>query len=184
MPRRHKWTLILLGLVVVITPGLVPWSKNIPLGSGGYARITKAPFVRSLFPEAYAKISYHPNRGQTGTIVLWRDVFDGPVMLMPATDTNVLLCLYDYDTCFRLFRIHTDRMFKPLPSDSDLKRILFTCTWEIEDGTTNWDEVLSHLREVSPSDFARQTVSVGFRGYHSPSNLLTSLAYPGAMYAR
>ena len=175
----------MLGLAFAfVLPCSVPWRKRIPIGSGGYAQITEAPFLRSLFPEAYSTISYHPEPGQAGTIVLWQSAFDGQVMVMPATDSKVLLCLYDYDPRFRLFRIHTDRMFKPLPPASDIKSILFTCTWEIEDGTTNWDEVLNHLRNVSPGDFARQTVSVGFRRYSSPSNLLTSSAYPGAMYAR
>ena len=99
--------------------------------------------------------------GQSGTIVLWESAFDGPVMVIPATDTNLLLCLYDYDTCFRLLSIHTDKMFKPLPPASDIKSILFSSTWEIEDGTTNWDEVLKHLRNLSTDDFARQTVPVG-----------------------
>lgn len=154
------------------------------LGSNGYVRISKASFARSMFPEAYSTITYQPGWGEAGSIVLWQSVFDGPVMLMPSVNTNVLLCLYDYDTCFRLFRIHTDRIFKPLPANDDLKFILFSCTWEIEDGTTNWNEVLNHLRKVSPGDFARQTVAVGFRHYNSPSNLLASLAYPGAMYSR
>jgi hypothetical protein len=185
MLRGHKWKLVLLGMAIaLVLPALFSESTKIPFGGGAYTQIIKAPFFRSLFPEAFSTISYHPARGQAGTIVLWQSAFTGPVMVMPATNTNVLLCLYDYDTCFRLFRIHTDRMFKPLPPNSDIKRILFTSTWEIEDGTTNWDEVLSYLRNVSADDFARQTVSVGFRHYSSASNLLTSLAYPGAMYAR
>lgn len=185
MLRRHKWKFVLLGLAIaLVLPALVPGCTKIPFGNGAYAQITKAPFFRSLFPEAFSTICYHPAHGQPGTIVLWQSAFTGPVMVMPATDTNVLLCLYDYDTCFRLFRIHTNRMFKPLPPDSDIKRILFTCTWEIDDGTTNWDEVRNYLRNISAGDFARQTVSVGVRHYSSASNLLTSLAYPGAMYAR
>ena len=92
MFRKHKWKMLGLGVVVVIVlPALLPWSKKVSLG-GGYARVTKAPFVRSLFPEAYCRISYHPARGPAGSIVLWQSVFDAQVMLMPAADTNVLLC--------------------------------------------------------------------------------------------
>lgn len=182
MFRRHKGiiALLLVGLAIALMAS-VPWSKKVPF-RGGYARITKAPFVRSLFPEAYSTITYYPDHGQVGTLVLWQDVFDGPVMVMPANDTNAFLCLYDYDTCFRLFRIHTDRVFKPLASGSDINRILFTCTWEIEDGSTSWDEMLDYLRRVSPAEFGRQSVSVGLRGHYSPSELVAALTRPGAKY--
>lgn len=182
MLRKHKWKIVLLALTgAIVVPISVPWSKKIPLRSG-YALVTKASFVRSLFPDAYSTISYRPDHGQAGAIVLWQDAFDGPVMLMSATDTNVLLCLYDYDTCFRLLRIHTDKGFKPLPPGDDLNRILFTCTWEVESGTTSWDEVEGHLRNVSPRDFARETVTVGVRGLNSASNLLATLVRSGGRY--
>jgi hypothetical protein len=184
MLRKHKWKIVLLALAVaIVLPVLLPRNKRIPIGNG-YARITRPSFLRSLFPEACSIISYYPDRGQAGTIVLWEDIFDGPVMVMAGTEKNVLLCLYDYDTCHRLFRIHTDRVFKPLPADSDLKSILFTCTWEIEDGTTSWGEVLDHLRKVSPRDFSRETVTVGTRVCYSASDLLAVLARPGEKYAR
>ena len=183
MLPKHKGKVVLIALAVgVVALILVPSSKKIPLRNG-YARVTKAPFARSLFPEAHSTIAYHPDHGQEGSIVLWQDAFDGPAMLMmSATDTNVLLCLYDYDTCFRLLRIHTDRPFKPLPPSDDLNRILFTCTWEIESGTTSWGEVEDHLRRVSPVDFAGETVTVGIRAPNSASNLLTTLTRSGGKY--
>ena len=63
------------------------------------------------------------------------------------------MCVYDFDVDFRLIRIHTDRPFKPLPPGSYLQRILFTCTWEIEDGTTNWDEALNYPLNVGGRPF-------------------------------
>jgi hypothetical protein len=181
MVRRHKWKFILLGLpVVIVLLGLVPWSKKITLDNGGYAHIKKASLVRSLWPEAYSTVSYEPKSGQSGKIVLWQDIFDGPVTLLTASDTNVLLCLYDYDVDFRLFRIDTDKMFKPLSPDSDLKHILFSCTWEINDGTeADWQEVLNYLHKVPPNDFERRTVSVGLRIYESPNSMLKGLEYQG-----
>jgi hypothetical protein len=180
MARKHKWELIVLSLpIVIVLLGLIPWSKNIPLNNGSYAHITKASFIRSLLPEAYSTITYYPNNGQIGSVVLWQDIFDGPVMLIPANDTNVLLCLYDYDVDFRLFRIDMNKMFKPLSPDSDLNHILFTCTWEIDDGTTSdWQEVLNYLHNVSLNDFERQSVSVGSR-HQSPDSILKLLGYQG-----
>ena len=184
MLRKHKWRIVLFALAIaIVLPVLLPRIKRIPIGNG-YVRITKPSFLRSTFPEACSTISYYPGRGQPGSIVLWEDIFNGPVMVMAGTEKNVLLCLYDYDTCHLVLRIHTDRVFKPLPANSDLKSILFNCTWEIEDGTTSWDEVLDHLCEVSPGAFSRETVIVGTRYYYSASDLLAVLARPGEKYAR
>ena len=181
MVRKHKWKLIILGLpALIVLMGLIPWSKKIPLGNDNYAHIAKASLVRSLWPEAYSTIYYQPKDGQSGKIILWQDVFDGTVLLLPSSNTNVLLCLYDYDVDFRLFRIDTDKMFKPLSPDSDLNSILFSCTWKIGDGTeADWQELLNYLHKVSSSDFARQSDSVAFRVFKSPNTLLKGLGYQG-----
>jgi hypothetical protein len=179
--RRHKSEFIFLVLFVVIFMLLlVPRSINFTLSNGGHARITPASFWRSLHPEAFSAISYQPKRGPAGSIVLWQDVFDGPVTLFSASNTNVLLCLYDYDVGFRLFRIDTSKKFKPLSPGSDLNHVLFTCTWEIDDGTPDdWKEALSYLQKVPSSSFERQSVSIGIRGSRSPDSVLRSLAYQG-----
>jgi hypothetical protein len=174
---------VALGIALVaLLPALIPWSKRVPLGNG-YARFTKPPFVRAIFPEAHGTISYYCANGQAGTVDLWQNIFDGPVMLIPAAETNVLICVYDFDTCIKLLKIHTDRPFKPLPSDSYLNSILFSCTSEIEDGASHWDEVTDYLLKVSQKDFYQQTVSVGLRGYASGSNLL-AVARPAIMGGR
>jgi hypothetical protein len=183
--RTHKWKFIFLGIFFGIALlGLVPRSANVPLSNGDCAHITRASFCRSLFSEANSTISYKPKVGEAGSIVLWQSAFDGVVTLISATDSNVLFCLYDYDTGFRLFRVDTGKVFKTPAQGSDLNRILFTCTWEIEDGSpADWQEVLKYLHKVSPKTFAHQTVPVGMRFYKTPQSILRLLDYQGVKLA-
>src|ERR1035441_6897561 len=151
MLRKHKWKLIMLGFPVVFALlGAVPCSKRIPLGSADYALVTRASFFRSIFPEAYSTIMFHSKHGQDGSVVLWQDIFDGPIILIPGKDTSELLCLYDFDVDLRLFKIDTSKTFNPLPPNSGLNHILFSCTWEIDEGTSgDWQELLNFLQKAS-----------------------------------
>jgi hypothetical protein len=180
MIRKYKWLLLLatflcLGLMLWV----IPLGTSFTLSNGGHVRIKGASFIRSFFPEANATVSYRAQQGSAGNVVLWQSIFDGPVTVISSKNTNVLLCLYDYDTGFRLFRIDTRKLFKPFSSDTDLKHILFTSTWDIEEGSfDDWQEMLLYLQKVSPGTFAQQSIRVGFR-YQTPASISNLLAYQG-----
>lgn len=181
MRRKFNLKVIFLGfLVVVIMVWVVPWSTGVPLSNGGHARITRAPFWRALFPEANTKILYKPKSGKAGSIILWQDLFDRPVFIFSGNDSNVLLCLYDFDVHYCLFRIDTSKLFKPVPTNSDLRHILFTSTWQIQDGETgDWKEVLNYLQKVPRRLFVRQSIRVGVRFNQNPESIIKRLAYQG-----
>jgi len=181
MTYKFKLKVILLGLlVVVILVWLVPWSTGVPLSNGGRARITKAPLLRALFPEANTKILYEPKGGKAGSIALWQDLFDGPVFIFSGNDSNILLCLYDYDVHYCLFKIDTSKLFKPVPTNSDLKNVLFTSTWQIQDGEAgDWKEVLNYLYKAPRSLFVQQSVRVGVRFNQNPESIIKRLAFQG-----
>lgn len=168
----------LLILIWAVTPGC----RYVPLGNAGRARATSAPFLRSVFPEANGTVYYQPKGRQAGNVTLWQGPFDGATLLVPAADTNVLLCLYDFDTCVLLLRIDTAKPFKPLTSNSLINDILFTSTWEIESGRgDDWQEVVDYLQKSSPSDFHRHLLPTAPRfGLRSnPKDLLRYMSYPG-----
>ena len=97
-----------------------------------------------------------------------------------ASDTNIVFCLYDYDIQIVLFRIDISKEFKPLPSDSSINNILFSSTWEIDYGTSaDGQEVLTYLRKIPPSVFARQSVNVGTFAYNTPQSILARVAVHG-----
>ena len=166
---KIKWLRVgiitFLGFVILfIIYLLVPHSKTIPLAKGAQARVETASLLRSFRPEASCKIWYTPKSGPTGLIELWQDEFDGPMLLISSTNTNVLLCLYDYDVDMRLFRIDTTTAFRPLPPSSSINRILFTSTWDIKYGlNADWDEVEDYLRNASNSDFRKHHIPTTIR---------------------
>lgn len=167
-------------LVVIVLSAFVPLSTNVSLSNGRYVCITGASYLKIIFSDPTATISYKPEHGPSGKIVLWQSVFDGPVTIISAHDTNVLLCLYDFDVDFRLLRIDTNKVFKPLPPGSDLNRILLARPWEIEGGSpADWQELLNFLQNASPKAFSQQSVPVGMRIYRTPASLLRRLEQQG-----
>lgn len=175
---KYKWLFFTFALFALL--GFVPRNKHFPIGDVGNADVALMPFWRSLFPEAYTTIYYKPNQGQAAKIVLWQDIFDGPVALLSGQETNVLLCLYDYDIELRLFRINTSKPFQPLPSNSNLNKILFASTVKIEDGNAaDWREVLDYLHNSSKTDFVRQSIPIWARFHQTRESILIRLKSQG-----
>ncbi len=182
--RMHKWKLFALGFVILtLTWLLIPSSRTIPLNNGASARVKLATFIRSLRQEAFCTITYEPKEGQSGAVILWQSIFDGPMMLISSTNANVLYCLYDYDVDVRLFGIDTSKRFKPLPSSNDINSILFTSTWEIQYGAdSDWQEVLNYLQKASSKDFKRHLLPSSFRFFRASTDahdVIHYLSYQG-----
>ena len=180
--RIPKLILIALGLVVLFAMLVFsPRGKKVPLGHGNYARLRAASIGRSCFSEANATISCESKSGRTGEVVLWQDLFDGPALLIPGAETNVLLCLYDFDVGFLLVRIDTSKDFEPLAADDRLSRILFTSAWQIQEGQSeDWKNILDYLHQASPKDFRQHLLPSSFRCRGSnPEGILHSLGYQG-----
>lgn len=157
---------------------LIPSGTKIQLHDGGYAVITKASFLRSFFPEASATIDYKSANGNVGNVTLWQDEFDGPITIIAANKTNTLLCLYDDDVELRIFKIDTSKPFNALKTRSNITNLLFSSTWEIENGTyDDWQEMLEYLRQTDSKIFSSESVTVGFRFGRTPAGLLKELEY-------
>jgi hypothetical protein len=157
-------------MIALIVIGSTQRSFDVSLSNGGHVRITPAPTLRSLKSGATTKIFYQPISGHAGEVVLWDDFFDHPLIVLPATDTNVLLCLYDFDVDLRLLRIDPAKNFKPLPTGSPIGAIICSSPWQIEPGTIeDWQETQRYLKQVSKSRFRRQSVpAIGFGIFRIP----------------
>jgi hypothetical protein len=102
------------------------------------------------------------------------------VTLLSGRDTNILLCLYDFDVDYRLLRIDMSQPFKPPASTSYLNRIVFRSDWLIEDGSAgDWQETLDYLHSVPPTVFAHQSVPLHMRLNTTPNSILKQLADQG-----
>jgi len=132
---------------------------DVALRDGGSARITPASSLRALRNGATATIWYQPRGAQAGTIVLWQDFFHHPVMVLAAADTNVLLCLYEFDVGLRLLRINPAKKFNAFSAGSELGFMVSTSPWEVEMGKTNdWYTVLEYIKGLRDGEFKRQVV--------------------------
>lgn len=157
IPKR--W-LYVLGLVaVIVLMGFVSRSIKVPLNNGGAAQMKPASLWGSVCGAERCSINYQPKDGEAGTVLLWQDFFDRPIIVIPAPDDKVLLCLYDFDVDLRLLRIDPTKSPKPFPPKSNLDAIVCASPWCIETGTTNdWQEMLDYLKSLPSGAFKRQSV--------------------------
>jgi hypothetical protein len=160
--RLKVLVLIAVGLLSIIAlMGIIHRSIDVPLSNGGSVRITPASLWRSCWSAASCKITYQPKGMEAGTIVLWQDFFDEPIIVMPAADGKKLMCLYEFDVDLRLFKIDPTKPFKPIPATSwgCLDRILYSSTWEVEEAEIgDWQEALEYLKNLQPSAFMHEVV--------------------------
>jgi len=175
--QKHIIKLIFLGVFLVIAPNLLmPKVKNIDLSNGLRIHVTKPHWWRDIFPEANTKMRVEMKSGRKGNVSLWQDVFDGPIYVLPGTNTNAFFCLYDFDTCYCLFRIDSGLPFQPVPTNSRLYRILFTSDCYIREATYfEWHEVMDELQKTSSSDFSRQRMRLDLRVRETPQSILNRL---------
>lgn len=173
-----KWAAAGFALIFVLWT-VIPLGQDIPLANNRSAYAVPATFVRSIGSEASCTITYEPTSGVEGKIELWQDVFDGPILLIQSTNTDILLCLYDYDVDMRLFRIDLANGFRLLSPTSSINNILFSSSWDIQYGTeADWQEVNDYLRTASPKDFNRHFIPAGrFKWLGTQGSVLHSLKY-------
>src|SRR5690349_11664193 len=102
---------------------------DLPLKDGGRVRIVPASFL-GTFRESRCLVTYTPKGGRGGTIALLETRIEWPVMVIPSTETNVLLCLYNFDMDLRLLRIDTEKKFTPFLPDSPLRFVVRESPWK------------------------------------------------------
>ena len=148
------------GLVAAVAlMGLVRRSIDVPFGNGGFVRITPASLWGSCRSGADCKIFYHPSDGESGTVALWQDFADRPIVVTLAANGKALLCLYNFDVDLRLLRIDSTQNPEPFPSKSRLDTIVCSSPWHVESGTTNdWQEMSDYLKSLLSEAFKRQAV--------------------------
>jgi hypothetical protein len=155
------------GIALVVVSLLLPSGgsqTSVLLSNGGSVRISTVSTLREMQPGATAQIDYRPPGQKSGTITLLQDFFDGPVLAVPARDTNLLFCLYDHDGRFRLIKFNCSKAFVPFTSTNMLKFIVISSPWEVQSAeVSDWQEAYAYLKKMNQREFRRQsTPSVSF----------------------
>ena len=171
MRRRRAKLLLTVLFATPILCFLLPRFSTTKFRNGARVNVVRNPVWRDIFPESNASIHYRPTLGKPVKIVLWEDLFDEPECLFPGRDSNVFYCLYNFDTCFCLFRIDANSPFQPVLTNSFLHNILFTSDCHIREATyMEWQEVMSNYYGE------RKDLLIGFG--RNPSNILAQAHYP------
>lgn len=151
-----------LGLVIgVALMGMVHRSIQVSFVNGSSVSITPASLWSSCGAGSSCKILYKASGKEAGTVALHQDFFDEPVIVMPVSNGEKLLCLYEFDVDLRLFRIDPAKPFKPIPATSwgCLDRVLISSPWEVEEADiADWQAALEYLKNLPSDTFMREAV--------------------------
>ena len=99
-----------------------------------------------------------------GRIVFHQDVYDSPVMVIPAGSDNVFYCVFDYDVDTQLVRIDLNKPFQPASRKSFVGSnvIVSTCgTVRVDrDDAAAWAVVSGALEQMSAGEYRRQATGL------------------------
>src|SRR5665213_2862809 len=118
-------------LTVILLLCVIHKNIEIPLIGGGSIRLTQ-PSVVELFFKSTSTMTFNSGPAKTDTVILRRDYFDSPVIVIPSTKSNLYFCVYDNDVDWQLIRVDVSGQFRPLPRTSPLCDVVQFATCKIE----------------------------------------------------
>jgi hypothetical protein len=160
-------------LAVVILMASTHRSVLIPLKGGGSVTMTQPSVFEGLF-DSKTTIKFDPNTGEPGNVELLHSFFCSPVIVIPSTNANVFLCVYDDDVDWQLIRIDLSQKFQGVPRESPLHSIVLHSTCKIErvmksDSDTNdWNMAAATLAKMPANQFRNQSMNLNFGVYRLP----------------
>ena len=161
--KRAGWLVVIFLLCfIILFFAFFSRKMEIYLNNGGDLFV-KSPSLLNSLRGAECKIVYRPDETRSGTINLWRDLVDQPVLLMPISKGKSLFCLYNYDTNFRLMCIDPESKYISFPTNnwSCLNGAVCSTPWAIREANlTEWIQALNQLKEMSLSEFKRCRVPI------------------------
>ena len=92
--KRKTFVVLVLGVVVLAF--FLSWAKtiNVPLKAGGLVQIKPASFLGSIY-SARCIITYKAKGNNGAKIDLLQTFWKWPITVIPSTNDDILLCLYD-----------------------------------------------------------------------------------------
>jgi len=139
---------------------LLCWTKTrvVPFNNGGFVRLKPASFLGSVFG-AKCTLTYKKGQNDEAHIDLLQTFWKWPVIVIPSTNCNVFLCIYDNDVDVQLLRIDPSHPFKTLPSSRPLSRIVLASSCEIDEASGDDLDFAINSLKIMPTDvFKRHSI--------------------------
>jgi hypothetical protein len=147
-------------LVVFIAADFSGRDGDVPLSSGDHVHI-KSASTWALVRGSYCRLTWQPKDGEVGTVDFWQDLVHGLIAIMPAANTNVILCLYEFDTDLRLIRVDATTRFRSLSLKNSTCLSATVCSpcWNVEEADiAEWRYALNYLKN-SPARLLDRSVA-------------------------
>lgn len=148
-------------LLCILVIATIHRKINVVFENGGSVKMIAASILGSRSGST-CRIEIDSKSGKHARLDLFQDWSGGPTMVIPTTNENVFLCIYDYDVDFQLLRIDLSKKYRPLAasvflkanvlhSDCEVTRVLKTDTndWSIAVATIQRMPVRQYRRGVN-----------------------------------
>ena len=151
---------MILAFGVLLFALFICWARtiNIPVKSGGLVRLKPASFLKSIYSSG-CTITYKTKQNREAKIYLLQTFWKWPIIVIPSTNADVLLCLYDNDTDVQLLRIDTNQGFRSLPRGRPLSRIVLASSCKVDEADEgDWDLAIKTMEQMTTDEFRRHSL--------------------------
>jgi len=178
-------------LAIAVLLASISRTIRVPLADGGYVSFPQCSLIGTFF-SSNCIITFSPKQGKIDSVDLVQDYFDGPVMVMPSTNTNVFFCIYDGDVDWLVIKIDVSQEFHQIPRESPIHNLVRGSTCKIQRvrrvDTNDWDFVADALEKMPSKQFKDQSAGLDLLVYrlrNSQKDLAASLrnGVNGGQYA-
>ena len=112
-----------------------------------------------LFFESTVQLLYEPIRGEKGAVSFNTNFEHQPLIVFCPTNSDCILCFYDFDVLIRLIKIDTKKPFHSFQNGSSLNSIVGASSFEVRDGTKDdWKLAIDCLEHMDSRTFERQSI--------------------------
>jgi len=160
------WTLVALATLLslyIAAVVLVPQKVHNDLRSGGLVEIKPASLCEASLGGG-CNVLLKSSSGHEARLTLHQDLFNSPIIVLPTTNADVFICVYDYDVDFQLLRFDVGQPFRRLPGKRFVNANVLASTCRVDRVTPEegdyWNETHEALQTMARSEYKRQAVGL------------------------
>lgn len=167
---KKRWlqgTAGLVGLCGLLIGFLAASHKHIEVrfGESDSLEIRPASLIEATL-RGKCSVDIRTSSNRKAHIELYQDMSNSPVLVIPAKEAGIFVCIYDYDVDFQLLRINMNQPFDPKPGEGFVKSNVLSSTCKVERIGTNedldWSTVKDALMQMPRSAYRQQAIGCDF----------------------